>query len=24
VTQGPEGELLHGNFPTHSRYSAAI
>ncbi|MFL6270088.1 MAG: aldehyde dehydrogenase family protein [Actinomycetes bacterium] len=24
VTQGPEGELLCGNFPTHSRYPAAI
>jgi acyl-CoA reductase-like NAD-dependent aldehyde dehydrogenase len=24
VTQGPEGELLYGNFPTHSRYPSAI
>jgi hypothetical protein len=24
VTQGPEGELLYGNFPTHSRYPGAI
>ncbi|HEY0639546.1 MAG TPA: aldehyde dehydrogenase family protein [Pseudonocardiaceae bacterium] len=22
VTQGPEGELLHGNFPGHNRYPA--
>lgn len=24
VTQGPENELLYGNFPEHSRYPAAI
>ncbi len=24
VTQGPEGELLYGNFPGHSRYPASI
>jgi acyl-CoA reductase-like NAD-dependent aldehyde dehydrogenase len=24
VTEGPEGELLYGNFPEHSRYPAAI
>jgi acyl-CoA reductase-like NAD-dependent aldehyde dehydrogenase len=24
VTQGPEGELLYGNFPEHSRYPASI
>ncbi|MGZ4546727.1 MAG: aldehyde dehydrogenase family protein [Blastococcus sp.] len=24
VTQGPENELLYGNFPGHSRYPAAI
>jgi acyl-CoA reductase-like NAD-dependent aldehyde dehydrogenase len=24
VTEGPESELLYGNFPTHSRYPAAI
>jgi acyl-CoA reductase-like NAD-dependent aldehyde dehydrogenase len=24
LSQGPDGELLYGNFPTHSRYPAAI
>ena len=24
VTQGPDGELLYGNFPEHSRYPVSI